>query len=444
VTVEKEFTLAIAGDCIINRRISVYGEERFLSLVKIVRDADVAYAHLETLIHDYEGPEIYPAAEAGWTWMRSPRFVAEEMKWFGFDVVSLACNHSLDYSYGGLFSTWQALQEAGLSHAGTGRNLGEAREATYLDSGKGRVALISMATSFVGWARAGEARPDVRGRPGLNPLRFHYRVDAETLGVLQQLAVKLGWWVRNAGKEWWIHPPGLHHSLLRFVEGSEPGISTVVNEEDAEGNLRSIREARSRADWVLVHLHNHEWDADQGLSVPPRFARDFARSCIDAGADVFIAGGSHSLLRGMEFYRGKPIFYDPGDFMSMTDTVTRLPADFYSSPGFPREVREGQGTPAVAFEARKKLPPPLNPPGGYHSGKVQGSVVAICVFGGGGTLTQLQLHPVALTGKPVSQSGRPMLADAEMGRKIIDYLAELSAPFGTKIEFLRGMGMVKL
>lgn len=441
---QRNLTIAITGDSIVNRRVSVYTEERFLSLVKIIRDADVAYTHLETLIHDYEGPEIYPAAEAGWTWMRSPRFVVEELKWFGFDMVSLACNHSLDYSYGGLFSTWNALNEAGLPHAGTGRNLGEARAPAYLETEKGRVALISMASSFTGWARAGETRTDVKGRPGLNPLRFHYVVDSDLMETVKQLAVKLGWWVRKVGEEWLIHPAGLHHTIMKFVEVDQPGISTAVNEEDAEGNFRSIRDARREADWVLVHLHTHEWDPGKGLSVPAKFATEFARTCIDVGADVFIGGGSHSYLRGLELYKHKPIFYDPGDFMAMPDTVTRLPADFYLSPGISSEARSSQATPADAFEARRSLPAPLSPPGGYHSGKVLGSVVAVCSFEDGGRLTELQLHPVVMTGKPTSQSGRPLLADAEMGKKVIDYLAELSAPFGTMIEFQGGTGHVKL
>src|SRR4030042_4721650 len=140
-TVGDGFTIAVTGDSIINRRVSVYSEERFLSLVKIIRDADVAYTHLEMLIHDYEGPELYPAAEAGWTWMRSPLFVADELKWAGFDIVSHASNHCLDYSYGGLYSTWKALDEAGIPHAGTGRDLGEAREPAYLETSQGREPL---------------------------------------------------------------------------------------------------------------------------------------------------------------------------------------------------------------------------------------------------------------------------------------------------------------
>ena len=54
------------------------------------------------------------------------------------------------------------------------------------------------------------------------------------------------------------------------------------------------------------------------------------------------------------------------------------------------------------------------------------------------------LHPVTVRLKPRSQSGFPMLADDETGRRIIDLLAELSAPFGTKIEFKDGVGFVKL
>lgn len=102
----------------------MYREKGFISLIDIIRDADVGFTNLETLVHNYEGPEIYPAAEAGWTWMRSPAFVIEELKWAGFKIVSHASNHSFDYSYGGLKSTWEALAAAGMVCAGTGNNLG--------------------------------------------------------------------------------------------------------------------------------------------------------------------------------------------------------------------------------------------------------------------------------------------------------------------------------
>ena len=303
--------VAVTGDAIINRKISVHTDDRFLALVNIIRGADVAYTHFESLVHDYEGPEIYPAAEAGWTWMRSPKFIVEELKWAGFNIVSHASNHCLDYSYGGLMSTWKALKQAGMAYAGTGMNLGEAREAAYLETAKGRAALISICSSFTGWARAGETRRDLKGRPGLNPLRFYYQADAEHLETVKELATKLGWWVTQVGQEWLLNPPGLHNTVYRLVESQEPGITPIAHEEDVDGNLRSIRNAKKQADYVLVHLHTHEWDPEEGLHKPAKFVPPFARSCIDAGADVFIGEGSHAPLRGIELYRNQPIFYDP-------------------------------------------------------------------------------------------------------------------------------------
>jgi poly-gamma-glutamate synthesis protein (capsule biosynthesis protein) len=441
------FSVAVTGDAIINRRLSVYTEERFLSIIKILRDADVAYTHLETLIHDYDGPEIYPAANAGWTWMRSPRFVAEELKWAGFDIVSHASNHSLDYSYGGLFSTWKALDEASLPYAGTGRNLAQAREPAYLETGKGRVALISMTSSFNDWTRAGEARRDVKGRPGVNPLRFHYEVDGKTMEALGQLAFKFGWWITKADDAWLFNPAGLHNTIYRITEGEESGIIPVADEDDVEGNLHSIKNAKRQADIVMVHLHTHEWDTEKGLDTAAKFVPPFAHSCVDAGADVFIAQGSHAPLRGIEIYKNKPIFYDPGDFFGMSNTVTRLPADFYWRAGYMPEARDWEATPADGFDARAPLlyaDKQLSPPGGYFSAPVPGAIIGVCSFGGDGDLVEVKLCPVALVHEPRPKSGLPMLADADMSEKIVKYMGDLSAPYGTKIELKDGVGRVKL
>ncbi|MBI2859023.1 MAG: CapA family protein [Chloroflexi bacterium] len=440
---EDQFTMAVTGDSILNRRVSNVTDRRFLDLIETIRAADVGYTHLESLIHDYEGPELYPAAQAGGTWMRSPRFVVDELKWAGFDIVSLACNHSLDYSYGGLQATRAALSEGGLAHAGTGRNLGDARAPAYLETPKGRVALISMCSSFTGWAGAGQTRPDVKGRPGLNPLRYYYVVDEQTLEEIKRVFMKLGYWLRQYDRTWLVHPSGLNHAITKFVQGDQPGVTTTVDEEDAEGNLQAIRDARRQADWVLVHLHNHEFDPEKGYSAPARFVPGFSRTCIDAGADVFIGQGSHALLRGIEVYKGKPIFYDPGDFISMSSTVARLPADFYLWPGFSRKVDPFKATPADAYDARTSGAKPVFPPGGDRTATVMGSMVAVCTFGPGRKLFKLELHPLVHSRGSRSQSGIPLLADAEMAQKLVKYLAELSSPFGTSINYHDGLGVVK-
>jgi len=442
---DTEFNLAITGDAIINRRVSVCTEARFLSLVGILREADVAYTHFETIVHDYEGDEIYPSADPGRTPMRSPRFVVDELKWMGFDILSLAHNHCLDYSYGGLFSTWNALNEAGLPHAGTGRNLAEAREPAYLDTRKGRIALISMTSSFPRWARAGDVRRDVKGRPGVNPLRFYHVVDEETLDILMQLATKFGWKAQQMGETLLINEPGSENSVMKFVHSNRSGISTAVEEEDAEGNLRSIREARRQADYVLVHLHNHEYDPEKGMYASPTFVPPFARKCIDAGADLFVAEGCHHPMRGIEIYQGKPIFYDPGDFFMMNNTITRLPAEIYESHQFDLKESRWNATPADVYDAREKIPRPSIYNDGTVSFRMPGAAfVAVCTFGKEWSLLNLKLYPVTVSLKPRSASGLPMLADEETGARIIHYVGHLSAPFGTEIELRDGVGFVKL
>jgi hypothetical protein len=72
------------------------------------------------------------------------------------------------------------------------------------------------------------------------------------------------------------------------------------------------------------------------------------------------------------------------------------------------------------------------------------AVIAVCSYGDGWQLNQVKIYPVTVRLKPRSQSGFPMLADDETGRHIIDLLTELSAPYGTKIEFKDGVGFVKL
>jgi poly-gamma-glutamate synthesis protein (capsule biosynthesis protein) len=440
---QDDFTIAVTGDAIINRRISVSTDERFLSLVRVIRDADVGYTNLETVIHDYRGPEVHPAAEIGNQSMRSPRFAAEELKWAGFDMVSNATNHTLDYSYGGMRSTWKALDEAGLAHAGSGENLGEARAPVYLDTAKGRVALISMTPSYAAWAKAGDVRPDVGGRPGINPLGFHYVVDADTMKMVKELYGRLGYAVSRQGKGMSVSPPGLS-PMISFVQGDAAGMDTAVDEDDAEGNLRAIREARRQADWVVVTVHNHwcRFHPDKGCYTPPGFVTSFARASIEAGADIFVEQGhAHVPLRGIEVYRGKPVIYNPGDFMNMSETVTRLPADCYWRPGLPPELRSHQATPGDYYDARE----------GRRKYGVEsddkppfGAVIAVCSFDRDRRLSGVKLHPFTHVSAPRSQSGLPIAGDAAMNRRVLDYLAKVSSLFGTKITSDGDGGRVEL
>jgi len=124
VSQEDTFAMALTGDSIITRKLSVYNEPEFLKMIELIRSADVAFTNLEMLFHDYEP---YPMHQSGGTYMRAEPALAKELSWAGFDLVSRANNHSADYGVLGMRLTTKYVVEAGLVHAGVGESLAEAR-----------------------------------------------------------------------------------------------------------------------------------------------------------------------------------------------------------------------------------------------------------------------------------------------------------------------------
>ncbi len=455
------FDAIVTGDSIITQRIRICDDEDFRSVVELLRDADVSHTHFETICHDYDGPEVYPAAEGGGNWLRSPPFVAEEFTWAGFDIASHAGNHANDYSYGGLRSTWAAAEAAGLPLAGTGENLADARAPVFTDTEAGRVALVSMSPSLQRWARAGEQRKDVTGRPGSNPLRYHWAAGPDRFDQIVDLATEFGMWAtRIEDDRLYLNPPGIHNTITRIDESDEPGIRQQVHERDAKGNLDAIQGASMQADLVIAHVHTHEHDPGSDVSKPPAWIEAFSRNCVEAGADVVVCQGSHTPARGLEVYEGAPIFYDPGDLFFQSDSVTRIPAEFYYRHGHDLDERPLEATPQQAFAARGLVYPwgqsvteseqdresfgkgdnLLAPEGGFFVGP--GSFVPECRFTDDFELEAVEIHPVGWIEKPKSVSGVPARAHGEEAAEIVDWVAKCSDPYGTDIDLEDDTGIV--
>lgn len=434
-----DFTLAAAGDFLGSLRISCYEDEDYLAMIRIIRDADAAYANLETVLHNFEG---YPAAETGGTYMWAPPSMADDLKWAGFDMVSCATNHICDYSYEGMFSTMRTLERAGILHAGIGANLGEAREPKYLQTAKGRIALISVCSTFPGWSRAGNARKDMQGRPGLNPLRYYYIIDSKTMKELQNICSKLQLWSAafRGGQEIDIFRAGLDPTRWKFVVGDVQGVSTKCNEQDLRGNIASIKNARKQADYVLVAYHGHEFF--QNHETPSQFQIEFAHACIDEGADVFLGNGTH-LMRGIEIYKGKPIFHGLSTLVSHTRYIPKFPADAYERVGLGPEA-----TPMDYLETRYRLHADegykmyAGGTGSETKGRKRESVIALCSFNKE-KITELRLYPIRLADYPSRQKPFSVITGDD-AKIIINDLAALSSPYGTTIDCRDGIGVIQL
>lgn len=304
----QEFSLTLSGDSIITQRLSVYQRDgRFMAAVNAVREGDAAFTNLEILFHNYEPP---PAAQSGGTWLRAEPSLFRELQWIGFNLFATANNHSLDYGIEGLRSNLRVLREAGAAYAGIGESLGEARAPGFLETARGRVALVSCASTFTPGSPAGAQRGDLRGRPGVNPLRFRtrYRVDAVALAAVRKMKeeLKLGadpvLWSGEVDSATRVHVFG-----QTFELSDQPGVATEPDPRDLKGLADAIRDARRQADYVVVSIHAHE-GMPGAREIPARFLVEFAHAAVDTGADVFIGHGPH-LLRGIEIYKGKAIFY---------------------------------------------------------------------------------------------------------------------------------------
>ncbi len=432
----KELSLVTTGDSLITLKQSIYSEPQYTRLVNLIRGVDCAFTNLEMNLHDY-GSECYPAAECGGTYTRAEPKILEDLLWMGFDIFSTANNHSLDYMYGGLMETIKHLKELDVPYSGTGMNLAEARAPCYRDTSNGRVALISACSTFANFGRAGHQRRDMKGRPGLNPLRYMswYEAKAETIKKLKQLEEELKL------PEVEQVPDAYYFMKTKYVEGDNPGLHTQANIEDKEGNLESIRDASKQADWVLFTLHAHEGKPNDSEQ-PAEFIEEFARAAIDEGAHCFIGHGHHA-MRGIEIRKGKPIFYSLGNFIFQNETVYKMPADFYER----YDIDPYGGVVSDAYDARQKAK--TKPGDSDHTWFTEDEKYWMSVMPRmeykGDELSELLLYPVELgVDKPRGQRGRPMLADEKLGKKILGVSKKLSEPYGTEIKIKDNVGIVQL
>ncbi|WP_035462163.1 CapA family protein [Alicyclobacillus macrosporangiidus] len=440
--------IALTGDSIITRRILSSHDENTDALVELIRSADVAFTNLEVLPNDFQG---HPAARSDGSHFGAHSWVLDELIDMGFNLFSFANNHALDYGVEGLLTSIRNFQQRQISYAGAGRNLAEARMPVYVDVNGTSVALLACTSTFFEEQSAGEQRPDVQGRPGVNPLRFDtvYEVTREQLAALERIAEDLG--LKKQFREFVQlgfasepKDPRILHLVdtnlrvagtlnAKFCAAERPAVRTTPNAQDLADIVTWVREAKARADVVIVSLHAHE----QGNTreQPAEFIREFAHHIIDAGADVLVGHGPH-LLRGMEIYLGKPIFYSLGNFIGQNDLVYKLPADSYR-----RFNVDPALTPSEVYRIRSQ-----NGTKGFPGDSLYWqTVMPICHFTRGGELCSVDIVPVGLTrGARAHLRGRPYLAHGEQAEQIMHKFSDLSAEFGTGFQVMDGKLTVEL
>ncbi len=443
---ESTWTFAAAGDAIITRQVQAFASDpAFMALVKHIRGADAAALNLEINLFRLWEFKGYPQVENGGAYEVGPPEAAGDLKWMGFDLINTANNHTTDFGIEGMMSTMQLLDSLNLTWAGTGMTAGEAAQAHYFDTAKGRFALIGMATSFTPMSRAGDPRPEIKGRPGVNALRIDHatQLAPAQMAELRKLVQESGGAIGGrggggggrGGADAENRPVRIETTV--FVPGPENKVVYTVNAQDEDRILRSVRNAAKQADHVIVFSHSHDIAGASEGAAAPAHLREFIKKCIDAGADTFVISGPH-VLRGVEIYNGRPIFYSLGDFVMQNETIEPVPTDMFESVGL--------GASALAndfYNARSKPDPTTGFPTAYHPATqaVWESVLPVMTFKGH-AVTEIKFYPIDIGFRvPRPHQGTPRLADGALGQQILERFSKMSEVYGATIAIENGVGV---
>lgn len=427
--------ITAVGDMLVQRRIP-HSSDGFAEVKAYIERGDARFVNLETTLHH---GQFWGNQFCGGSYLRADPGVLEDVRAYGFNMLSFTNNHTMDFDRDGLMATKQAVDAAGFVNTGAGANLDEASAPAYLDTANGRIAVISAVSTIDNDAAlAGRQSRRIKGRPGVNALRIdeHLQVTDAQLQVIRDIA-RLS--QINAQKDIeraeGYHPP-LEDGVavlknLNFKVGDETRYVTHPNKADMARVEKAIYEAQMQSDVILVSIHSHEISGDKKEN-PADFLQEFAHKCIDAGAHAVIGHGPH-LLRPIEIYKGQPIFYSLGDFVIHNECIPFAPEDMFN-----KQHLTSDATMRELFCDRSA---------NYTRGLMRDHRMLETVIPyfemEDGKLTHLELMPIELNfGKKVWQSGNPRFSK-EHG--IIERLAEMSRAWNCNIEVdERGYGVVKL
>lgn len=422
-----------AGDSMVLRRLP--GDYPGLSeMAEFIRRGDVRFVNMETTIHNYES---YAAAQSGGTWLCSPPEVLEDTRAMGFNALTTCNNHALDYDRIGLQRTMDYVAKAGFQNPGVGLSMDEAAAPVYLDTPNGRCAIIAACSTFNPEGLAGNPCEEIPGRPGINGVRFSTtyllpKHEFEHLGRIAK-AIGINGFRETVRKEGYLPPipeDRAEFGELMFQASENPGKVTTVNPVDMARIENAIREARRNADYVMVSMHSHEMKGTDKAE-PDDFFVDFCHKCIDAGAHAVVGTGPH-LLRPVEIYKNCPIFYCLGDFVIQLEDIRMAPADMYEK----QKMDPKSGIEAL-FHARN-----AGGTRGLCYEKVMFEAIIPYWEAEDGQLRKLVLMPIELnfgSGKVLGGFPRPKYDDG-----ILERLAKMSEPYGTKMEIRDGLGYVEV
>ena len=195
----------------------------------------------------------------------------------GYNVVSLASNHAMDWGADALLDTVALFKDKGIPTIGAGRNLQEARKPAIVEKNGVKIAFLGYCSVVQEGYAAGH------DKAGVAPLRAH-----------------------------------TYYQSFDYQAGVPPKVVTVPYEGDLAGMVEDIAAAKKLADTVVVSLH---W----GIHFIPKMIADYqviaANAAFKAGADLILGHHAHA-PKAIGVYQGKTCFYSLSNFMMSSSAKT--------------------------------------------------------------------------------------------------------------------------
>jgi len=427
------FVVAAVGDVLMQEPM---GKMISPEIQRVLREADITVGNKEHYVIDSRAWRD----GHGNNW--APKELARDLADLGFDLLAPGEG---DGGEPGMRSSWYWYDQVGIQIAGQGPNLTTARTPVFKQTPKGRVGLASAfpvpdrgagANAIIAANRTGNSGMD---RWGLNPLRMTVWNVVSPEMVQQFKAMKDAIMSRRfepdvarplgPGQD----PPDRVTLFAdqRYIAGDKVGAYHYeMNAGDLEANVLALRNAKEYSDYVMFTMHSHQnryaYQAYSQDHYPADFLVELTHKLVDNGMDMYVGHGNHTIA-GIEIYKGRPIFYNLGNF-----SVMRFGAEYSAPTGdgmtpIERGDQDGRGT----FQQYINLV----------------ALVAQTTYQDG-LLKEVRLYPVDLgvdkSRRPWSKMSIPMTPSLELANRILADVQKYSEPFGTKIEIEKGVGVIRV
>ena len=335
----------------------------------VLRQADLLVGHVE-VPHTRRGRENTSDVPAP----PSDPDNLSALKRAGFHVATLAGNHISDAGPDGIEDTIATLRQMDIVTTGAGMNLAQAHEPAVVTSQGVKLGILSYncvgpKDSWAGEKKAGCAYVQVIS---------HYELD--------------------------------HAS-----PGGPPRIYTFAEPESTDAMLADVEKLRREADVLIVALHKGIGHTPAALAM---YERPLAKAAIDAGADIVVGHHAH-ILRGIEMYKGRPIYHGLGNFVTVTRALSLEANPSPKRLEWARRRRELFG-----FE-----PDPNYPTYPFHP-EARNAMIAVCEIGAEG------MRKAGFIPCWVNPKGQPEIcSNVERGRAVASYIERITRKAALRANF---------